>query len=102
MSSDHATVLVVDDTPENIDLLVEILKDDYKVKAARNGEQGLKIARLPIAPDLILLDIMMPGIDGFEVCRQLKEDPTTSDIPIIFVTAKITSEDETQGLERPG
>ena len=99
MSSDRATVLVVDDTPENIDLLVEILKEDYKVKAARNGEQGLKIARLPSAPDLILLDIMMPDIDGFEVCKQLKEDPTTCDIPIIFVTAKITTEDEIQGFE---
>jgi putative two-component system response regulator len=99
MSSDPATILVVDDTPENIDLLVEILKADYKVKAARNGEQGLKIARLASPPDLILLDIMMPDIDGFEVCRQLKEDPTTCDIPIIFVTAKITTDDEIQGFE---
>jgi putative two-component system response regulator len=98
MNSEQATVLVVDDTPENIDLLVEILKAHYKVKAARNGEQGLKIARLANAPDLILLDIMMPGIDGFEVCRQLKDDPTTSDIPIIFVTAKITTEDEIRGF----
>ena len=99
MDSEPATVLVVDDTPENIDLLVEILKDDYKVKAARNGAQGLKIARLPKAPDLILLDIMMPDIDGFEVARQLKGDPTTCDIPIIFVTAKITTEDEIQGFK---
>ncbi|MEH6567634.1 MAG: HD domain-containing phosphohydrolase [Halioglobus sp.] len=98
MNDDQATVLVVDDTPENIDLLVAILKDDYKVKAARNGEQGLKIARLPIAPDLILLDIMMPGIDGFEVCKKLKEDPTTCDIPVIFVTAKISTEDEIHGF----
>ena len=99
MSSEQATILVVDDTPENIDLLVEILKADYKVKAARNGEQGLKIARLASPPDLILLDIMMPDIDGFEVCRQLKEDPITCDIPIIFVTAKITTDDEIQGFE---
>ena len=99
MNSERATILVVDDTPENIDLLVEILKDDYKVKAARNGEQGLKIARLTPAPELILLDIMMPGIDGFEVCRQLKQDPTACDIPVIFVTAKITTEDEIHGLE---
>ncbi len=98
MDSDQATVLVVDDTPENIDLLVEILRQDYKVKAARNGEQGLKIARLANAPDLILLDIMMPDIDGFEVCKRLKEDPTTCDIPVIFVTAKITTEDEIQGF----
>jgi putative two-component system response regulator len=99
MSSEQATVLVVDDTPENIDLLVEILKDHYKVKAARNGDQGLKIARLANAPDLILLDIMMPGIDGFEVCRQLKKDPTTCEIPVIFVTAKITTDDEIRGFE---
>lgn len=99
MNDDQATVLVVDDTPENIDLLVAILKDDYKVKAARNGEQGLKIARLQNAPDLILLDIMMPGIDGFEVCKKLKEDPTTCDIPVIFVTAKISTEDEIHGFE---
>lgn len=99
MNDDQATVLVVDDTPENIDLLVAILKDDYKVKAARNGEQGLKIARLPNSPDLILLDIMMPGIDGFEVCKRLKEDPTTCDIPVIFVTAKISTEDEIHGFK---
>ncbi len=98
MSNDKANILVIDDTPENIDLLVEILKDDYRVRAAINGEQGLKIARLPTSPDLILLDVMMPGIDGFEVCRQLKSDPTTSHIPIIFITAKITAIDETKGF----
>lgn len=99
MSTDRESILVVDDTPENIDLLVEILKDDYHVRAARTGEQGLKIARLTNKPDLILLDIMMPGIDGFEVCRQLKEDPTTSHIPVIFVTARITTSDEIKGFE---
>lgn len=98
MSNDKASILVVDDTPENIDLLVEILKADYRVRAAINGEQGLKIARLAKAPDLILLDVMMPGIDGFEVCRQLKGDPTTSHIPVIFVTAKITTSDEIRGF----
>jgi len=99
MSDHRASILVIDDTPENIDLLVEILKEEYRVRAAINGAQGLKIARLTNAPDLILLDIMMPGIDGFEVCRQLKEDPTTSHIPIIFVTAKITTADEIKGFE---
>ena len=98
MNSEKFNILVVDDTPENIDLLLEILKSDYKVRAAINGEQALKIARLKVAPDLILLDIMMPGIDGFEVCRQLKNDPTTSHIPIIFVTAKITTSDEIEGF----
>ncbi len=98
MNNEKSNILVVDDTPENIDLLLEILKDDYKVRAAINGEQALKIARLNVAPDLILLDVMMPGIDGFEVCRQLKSDPTTSHIPIIFVTAKITTSDEIEGF----
>jgi putative two-component system response regulator len=98
MNNEKFNILVVDDTPENIDLLLEILKDDYKVRAAINGEQALKIARLRVAPDLILLDVMMPGIDGFEVCRQLKSDPTTSHIPIIFVTAKITTSDEIEGF----
>ncbi len=98
MNNEKFSILVVDDTPENIDLLLEILKDDYKVRAAINGEQALKIARLKVAPDLILLDVMMPGIDGFEVCRQLKNDPTTSHIPIIFVTAKITTSDEIEGF----
>ena len=72
MNSEPATVLVVDDTPENIDLLVEILKGDYKIKAARNGEQALKIARLAEAPDLILLDIMMPGIDGLDLQANIR------------------------------
>lgn len=98
MNNEKFNILVVDDTPENIDLLLEILKDDYKVRAAINGEQALKISRLRVAPDLILLDVMMPGIDGFEVCRQLKSDPTTSHIPIIFVTAKITTSDEIEGF----
>jgi putative two-component system response regulator len=97
-TSAQATILVIDDTPDNIDLLVEILKDHYRIKAARNGEQGLKIARLQPPPDLILLDIMMPGIDGFEVCQKLKDDPTTSDIPVIFVTARISIDDESRGF----
>jgi putative two-component system response regulator len=97
-TSAQATILVIDDTPDNIALLVEILKDHYRIKAARNGEQGLKIARLQPPPDLILLDIMMPGIDGFEVCQKLKDDPTTSDIPVIFVTARISIDDESRGF----
>ena len=95
---EQQTLLVVDDTPANIDVLAGMLKDDYQIKVAKNGEIALKIAqRLPL--DLILLDIMMPGIDGFEVCRRLKSDHTTRHIPIIFVTAKITAEDELKGLE---
>nr|WP_207232155.1 two-component system response regulator [Corallincola spongiicola] len=99
MTNDKATILVVDDTPENIDVLAGLLRDDYNVKAAKNGEIALKIAHLSPPPELILLDIMMPGIDGYEVCRRLKEDPVTKHIPVIFVTAKISPEDELRGLE---
>ena len=98
MTESKKTVLVVDDTAENIDLLVASLRDDYHVKAAINGDMALKIvAKSP--PDLILLDVMMPGIDGFEVCRRLKADYTTRHIPVIFVTAMIATDDEIRGLE---
>ncbi len=93
------TILIVDDEPANIDLLVECLKDDYNVKAATRGERALRIARSGEPPDMILLDIMMPEIDGFEVCRQLKADLSTRHIPIIFITAKIGLDDEIKGLE---
>ncbi|GAB0057554.1 putative cyclic di-GMP phosphodiesterase [Candidatus Magnetaquicoccaceae bacterium FCR-1] len=96
---ERATVLVVDDTPDNLSLMSGLLKDHYKVKVANNGERALRIAKSENPPDLILLDIMMPGMDGYEVCRQLKEDPTTRDIPVIFLTAKAEVEDERKGLE---
>jgi len=76
-----------------------LLKDDYKVKVASNGEKALKIAASENPPDLILLDIMMPGMDGYEVCTRLKADATTRDIPVIFLTAKAEIEDEKHGLE---
>ncbi len=97
--SEKATILVVDDTPENLVLMSGLLKDDYKVKIANSGEKALKIAGSETPPNLILLDIMMPGLDGFEVCRQLKNDPQTKDIPVIFLTAKSEIEDEKKGLE---
>ena len=93
------TVLVVDDTPENIDVLYGVLNKDYKVKAAPNGLKALKIAQGEKPPDLILLDIMMPEMDGYEVCERLKEDERTRDIPVIFVTAKTETEDENKGFE---
>ena len=95
---DKQTILVVDDTPENIDVLAGVLKADYQIKIAKNGVLALKIAN-SIPLDLILLDIMMPGIDGYEVCRQLKHDERTRHIPVIFVTAKISADDELKGLE---
>jgi phosphoserine phosphatase RsbU/P len=91
-------ILIVDDTPENVDILGEILKD-YKKQVALNGEKALKIAFGENKPDLILLDVMMPGMSGFEVCKTLKQDDRTKDIPIIFITAKSEVEDETEGLE---
>jgi putative two-component system response regulator len=96
--ADRATILVVDDTPENIDVLVGILREDYRLKVARGGEQALRIVRTQ-PPDLILLDVMMPEIDGYEVCRQLKADATTRHVPVVFVTAKIDLADELRGLE---
>ena len=98
MSDTQRIVLVVDDTPTNIRLLNGMLSQQYKVKAATNGEKALKIARTEPHPDIILLDVMMPGIDGYEVCRQLKNDPLTSPIPVIFITAKNEIEDEQQGF----
>lgn len=91
------TVLVVDDTETNIDLLVDILSDQYYVSVALEGESALDAAM--DKPDLILLDVMMPDMDGYEVCRRLKENPTTKDIPVIFVTAKSGVNDENKGLE---
>ena len=92
-------VLVVDDSPENIDLLGDVLNRDYDIKVALNGEKALKIAGSEIPPDIILLDIMMPGMDGYEVCRRLKSDARTQDIPVIFVSSMGEVEDETKGLE---
>ena len=92
------TILVVDDSPENIDVMNGILKPDYKVKVALNGEKALKIANSDKPPDLILLDIMMPGIDGYEVCRQIKSQEATKHIPIIFVSGAEDSESKDTGF----
>ena len=92
------TILVVDDTPDNIDLLRAVLEDDYRTKIAVNGERALKIAAGSDQPDLILLDIMMPGMSGYDVCRALKADPSTANIPVIFVTAMSEVADEQLGL----
>ncbi len=93
------TILVVDDAPDNLLLMNDLLKDDYKVKIANGGEKALRIAASDNKPDLILLDIMMPEMDGHEVIRRLKADPHTRDIPVIFLTAKCTADDEKIGLD---
>ena len=95
------TVLAVDDTPENLDVVKGILTPEYIVKVAINGPMALKIAEKQ-APDLILLDIMMPGMNGYEVCRKLKSSAQTSDIPVIFLTAMDQVENKTVGFEAGG
>ncbi|MBF0414944.1 MAG: SpoIIE family protein phosphatase [Magnetococcales bacterium] len=92
-------ILVVDDTPENIDVLKGALIQEYTVRPAPNGQIALKAALVPPYPDLVLLDIMMPGMDGYEVCRRLKANKETSDIPVIFVTARSEEADEIEGLK---
>ncbi|MFQ5345246.1 MAG: adenylate/guanylate cyclase domain-containing protein, partial [Mariprofundus sp.] len=99
---DRATILVVDDTPENIDVLRGVLKPLYKVQVAINGEQALKLCWSDQPPDLVLLDVMMPGMDGFEVCRRLKADSRSDAMPVIFVTAMNEVRDEVQGFEAGG
>jgi len=92
------TILIVDDTPENLMILSDILKPFYKVKVANNGMKALNLIAAGHIPDLILLDIMMPEISGYEVCKKLKSDPLTRTIPILFVTALTECKDEAEGL----
>ena len=90
--ADKQIILVVDDTPANIEVAHNTLKDTYIVKIATSGAKALKFAKVLPQPDLILLDVMMPEMDGYEVCIGLKSDPSTSDTPIIFLTGKIDAE----------
>jgi putative two-component system response regulator len=93
----RSTVLIVDDTPDNISLLKAALSDQYSIKVATRGLKALEIARsMPV--ELILLDVMMPEMDGFETCRRLKQDPLTRSIPVIFITAKGEIDDEAAGF----
>lgn len=93
------TVLLVDDAPANIQVATSILKDIYKIRVATNGAKALALAKDAPPPDLILLDVMMPEMDGYEVCTRLKADPETRDIPVIFLTGQTEIEDETRGFE---
>jgi phosphoserine phosphatase RsbU/P len=93
------TVLLVDDAPANIQVVNSILKDIYKIRIATNGPKALELARVAPPPDLVLLDVMMPEMDGYEVCTRLKSDPETREIPVIFLTGQTDVEDETRGFD---
>ena len=93
------TVLLVDDAPANIQIVTSILKDIYKIRVATNGAKALALAKVAPLPDLVLLDVMMPEMDGYEVCTRLKADLDTRDIPVIFLTGQTEIEDETAGFE---
>lgn len=97
-STEKKIILIVDDEPMNITLLAGILKDSYQVKMAKDGDKALKIAASNPPPDLVLLDVMMPGMDGYEVCRQLKANKATHDIPVVFVSAMSEDAEQAKGL----
>jgi sigma-B regulation protein RsbU (phosphoserine phosphatase) len=99
LPSAQKSILIVDDTPINIGVISGALKDSFATKVATSGEKALAIASGKEKPDLILLDILMPEMDGYEVCRRLKADPDTRDIPVIFLTSQTEAEDETKGFE---
>ena len=92
-------LLLVDDEPSNIQVVNSILKETYKIRIATSGAKALELVKVAPAPDLILLDVMMPGMDGYEVCSRLKAEPQTHDIPVIFLTGKTETEDETRGFD---
>src|SRR6185369_5157110 len=92
-------ILVVDDTADNLFLMTALLEDEYDVATAASGEEALLIAQSPEPPELILLDIMMPGMDGYEVMRRLRKDPVTAGVPVIFLTALTSIEEEQFGLD---
>lgn len=98
VSRKKTSILLVDDTETNIDVLVDVLGDEYELLVATDGPSALEVAD-EFLPDLVLLDVMMPGMDGFEVCEKLKGNPKTEDIPIVFVTAKTDVQDEVRGFE---
>src|SRR5215813_10633075 len=99
MIPEQKLILVVDDTPLNISVITGALKDNYRTKVATSGAKALAIAAGDEKPDLILLDVMMPEMDGYEVCCRLKADPMTREIPVIFLTAQTEAEDETRGFQ---
>lgn len=102
MNEKKPLILLVDDTPANLDVLRAILQDRYALKVALSGEKALALMALDPMPDLVLLDVMMPGMDGFEVCKRLKSSERTRRVPVVFVTALTEVEDETRGFDAGG
>jgi phosphoserine phosphatase RsbU/P len=98
-TAEKRTLLLVDDDSQNIQVVHSILKDNYKIRVAMNGVKALELAKVEPLPDLILLDVMMPQMDGYTVCRHLKADPRTRDTPVIFLTGRTEVSDETRGFE---
>ena len=94
-----ATILIVDDEPTNLSILSNLLRPDYQVRAANSGESALRAAASEPRPDLLLLDVMMPGMDGYTVLERLRSNPATADIPVIFLTALAEASDEERGLQ---
>jgi putative two-component system response regulator len=92
-------ILIVDDTPANLKTLAAMLKETYRITFAKNGEEALDLMKKCALPDLIILDVMMPGINGYDLCRKLKEDDSTKEIPVIFITAKTEQDDRQKGFD---
>lgn len=95
----RSTILIVDDTPDNLTLLSQLLKEDYRIRLAQSGAKALEITTSDNPPDLVLLDIMMPEMDGFEVARRMREHPSSESIPVIFVTAMTSDDARMKGLD---
>lgn len=98
---DNKTIMVVDDTETNIDILVDLLSDNYEIMVAMDGKECLEAVQIQ-TPDIFLLDVMMPGMDGYELCRKLKSYKRTKEIPVIFVTAKDAIDDKLDGYDAGG
>ena len=98
-NADKQVILVVDDAPANIHVAQSILKDEYRIRIATTGAKALELVKTEPRPALVLLDVEMPGMDGYEVCRQLKASAETRDIPVIFLTGKTEAADETKGFK---
>ena len=102
MSDKSNKVLVIDDSPEDIQFVMENLKDEFAILVATNGQKGLELAAKEPKPDVILMDVVMPEMDGYEACRRLKENPETKDIDVIFVSANETTEEKLAGYDAGG